>query len=74
MQLTCHAPNGRCYKPNSTNKVDFFVLNFLINQKLLLMIPKGFDVISFLENTKDPSTITLGESLNALQAQKHGRH
>ncbi|XP_015580374.2 uncharacterized protein LOC107261994 [Ricinus communis] len=43
--------------------------NSRIVQKLLVTIPKRFKTtISSLKNMKDPSTITLAEFLNALQA------
>nr|XP_048332975.1 uncharacterized protein LOC125423310 [Ziziphus jujuba var. spinosa] len=51
---------------------DFF--NSRIVQKILVTIPEKFEAtISSLENSKDLSSITLAELLNALQAQEQRR-
>ena len=43
-------------------------------EKLLVTVPERFEsLISALENSKDLSTITLAELLNALQAQEQRR-
>ena len=59
------------------NKVRLLGIDFSdskIVQKILVTIPEKFDAtISSLENSKDVSSITLVELLNALQAQEQRR-
>lgn len=45
-----------------------------IVQKILVIVPEKFEAtISSIENSKDVSSITLAELLNALQAQEQRR-
>ena len=59
------------------NKVRLLGKDFLderIVQKILVTVPKKYESkISALEESKDLSTITLGELINALQAQEQRR-
>jgi hypothetical protein len=59
------------------NKVRLLGTNFSdsrIVQKILVTVPEKFEAtISSIENSKDVSSITLAELLNALQAQEQRR-
>ncbi|KAA8523929.1 hypothetical protein F0562_010352 [Nyssa sinensis] len=59
------------------NKVRLLGIDFSdskIVQKILVTVPKKFEAtISSIENSKDVSSITLAELLNALQAQEQRR-
>ena len=60
------------------NKVRLLDTDFFYSRivhKIFITVPEKFEtIISSLENSKDVSSITLGEFLNALQAQEQRRH